>query len=288
VNIRELGAKGDGATDDTAVFRQAIAKNRAIYIPAGSYRITDTLTLGKDTVLIGLHPSQTRLTLANSTPGYTDPASPKPFILAPKGTQPVLSGIGIAVSNTNQGAVAAKWMAGAGSYIDDVTLPASRRQKGIEQMYGLWITDGGGGTFKNIWTPNESARNGFYVSDTSTEGRVYQMSVEHHLEAEVVLRNVENWTFYTLQTEENAGSEKAMAIDMEGCRNIKFVDLYMYHFSANPIPFPYGIRIGKSSGVLFRGIHNFSGGPFPFDDTLFDEDSGAYVGYPEIARLKVR
>ncbi len=33
VNIRSLGAKGDGTTDDTEVFRKAIADHRAIYLP---------------------------------------------------------------------------------------------------------------------------------------------------------------------------------------------------------------------------------------------------------------
>ena len=34
-NIRSLGAKGDGATDDTEVFRRAVAAHRAIYVPSG-------------------------------------------------------------------------------------------------------------------------------------------------------------------------------------------------------------------------------------------------------------
>ena len=33
VNIRSLGAKGDGISDDTEVFRKAIAGHRSIYIP---------------------------------------------------------------------------------------------------------------------------------------------------------------------------------------------------------------------------------------------------------------
>ena len=46
VNVVDLGAKGDGVADDTAVFRKAIAEHKAIYVPQGSYRISDTLTLG--------------------------------------------------------------------------------------------------------------------------------------------------------------------------------------------------------------------------------------------------
>ena len=60
VNIRSLGAKGDGSTDDTEAFRKAIAANRAIYIPMGKYILSDTIELRPDTVLIGLHPSATQ------------------------------------------------------------------------------------------------------------------------------------------------------------------------------------------------------------------------------------
>jgi len=58
VNVVDLGAKGDGAADDTAVFKKAIAEHKAIYVPQGSYRISDTLTLGRDTALIGLQPTE--------------------------------------------------------------------------------------------------------------------------------------------------------------------------------------------------------------------------------------
>jgi hypothetical protein len=62
----------------------------------------------------------------------------------------------------------------------------------------------------------------------------------------------------------------------------------MYHNSGTNIPFPYGIKITNSSNILFRGLHNFSGGPFPFDNTLMDTDSGAVIAHPEIAWLKLR
>jgi hypothetical protein len=49
INIRQFGAKGDGATDDTAALQAAIdaAANtgRAAYVPSGTYKITSTVLI---------------------------------------------------------------------------------------------------------------------------------------------------------------------------------------------------------------------------------------------------
>ncbi len=53
------GAAGDGATDDTKAFRQALAENRIVHVPGGRYVLSDTLVvranccleLSQDTVL---------------------------------------------------------------------------------------------------------------------------------------------------------------------------------------------------------------------------------------------
>jgi hypothetical protein len=288
VNVLDLGAKGDGAADDTAAFRKAIAEHKAIYVPQGSYRISDTLTLGQDTALIGLQPTQTRLILLPSTAGFTDASQPKPVILAPKGSTPIVSGIAVTLQNDNRGAVGVKWMASTGSFMDDVTINTSRTKTGTELLYGLWIADGGAGTFKGIWTPSESAAAGLIVTDTSTPGTMYQMSIEHHRKVEIILRNVSNWTFYTIQTEEVSGDEATASMEMEGCKHLKFVNYFMYHNSGTNAPMQYAIRVKNSSDIVWRGIHNFSGGPFPFENTLLDMDSGALVAYPEIGELRVR
>src|SRR5208337_4778595 len=70
VNIRSLGAKGDGSTDDTEAFRKAIAGHRAIYLPTGRYVVSDTIVLRPDTVMIGLHPSATQIDLLDSTSAF--------------------------------------------------------------------------------------------------------------------------------------------------------------------------------------------------------------------------
>jgi len=80
VNIRSLGARGDGVADDTEVLKKAIAEHRTIYFPAGQYLVTDTIELKQDTVLIGLHPDITRIFLADSTPAYQGVGEAKPLI----------------------------------------------------------------------------------------------------------------------------------------------------------------------------------------------------------------
>lgn len=45
-NIRDLGAKGDGATDDTAVFQTALSKYRRVFVPGGVYVLSGEITIG--------------------------------------------------------------------------------------------------------------------------------------------------------------------------------------------------------------------------------------------------
>lgn len=54
VNVKDFGAKGDGNTDDTQAFKDAIAavKSGAILVPAGRYPITDFLYIRKSGVVL--------------------------------------------------------------------------------------------------------------------------------------------------------------------------------------------------------------------------------------------
>lgn len=54
-DVRDFGAKGDGVTDDTAAFQQAIREVReggAVLVPAGRYVITDVLTIDRSGVAL--------------------------------------------------------------------------------------------------------------------------------------------------------------------------------------------------------------------------------------------
>ncbi|MGB7133887.1 MAG: glycosyl hydrolase family 28-related protein, partial [Acidobacteriaceae bacterium] len=70
VNVRTLGVKGDGGTDDTAAIQKAIDLHRALYFPSGFYRLTGSLRLRADTALIGFSPFTTQLVLADDDPHF--------------------------------------------------------------------------------------------------------------------------------------------------------------------------------------------------------------------------
>ncbi len=107
-------------------------------------------------------------------------------------------------------------------YNDNRTADANPDHVWDSQYWSLWITDGGGGTFKDIWTPSPTAAAGVYISDTETPGRIYAMSVEHHVRNEVILRNVANWRIFALQLEEESGEgPHALPVALDRCRNLR-------------------------------------------------------------------
>lgn len=317
-NIRTLGAAGDGVKDDTAAIRKAIAEHRTIYFPSGHYLVSDTIELRPDTILIGLHPSTTRIFLADSTPGFQGVGSPKPIFEAPKGGLNIITGIGVYTNGINPRAVALKWMAGADSMVNDVRFlgghgsvdpdatPQERRNF-WEQIYNnnntadanidrrwdgqypsLWVTNGGGGTFVGIWTPSTFAQAGLYVSDTSTSGRVYELSSEHHVRNEVVLHRVSNWQIYALQTEEERGEGGfALPLEIRDSSDLTVANLHMYRVVSSYQPFPYAVKIMNSKNIRFRNVHSYSDSKVSFDNSIFDESHNFELRQREFAWLTV-
>ena len=288
VNILDLGAKGDGLTDCTALFEKAIKNHDVIYLPMGKYLVSNTLVMGDNTTLIGLHPSRTQLVLNENTPGFMDANNARPLIVAPKGASCGISGVGFSFDN-NPGLIGIKWMAGANSYINDMLFNgrSNRSLFGIGQKHSVWITDGGGGIFKIIWINDRKPKMAFYVSNTSTPGKIYEISVEHHKDVEVTLENVENWAFYALQLEEDRGSEKTLGIYMSDCKNILFANLVSHRTSGVWEPYFTGIQIRNSTDIFFRGME-MRGRVFPFTNTLFDEVSGTLISRGFFTKLDIK
>mgnify|MGYP000893339835 CR=1 FL=1 len=288
VNLIDLGAKADGKTDNTKLLNEAIQKYNTIYIPSGKYLLSGTVLLKEKSALIGLHPSSTKFILRDSTVYFNDTNNPNALFVTPRGGTNIINGFSIDLG-FNPGAIGIKWLAGESSYLNDIHLPSKRSmKKGEGQYYGLWVTDGGGGVFKNSWFPNEAAKNGFFVSKTTTLGRVYMLSVEHHKDTEILLEDIANWTFYSLQTEEDLGSERAFAVTMNKCQNVHFVNLYCYRRASVREPFVSAVKINKSNNITIKGMHSFSSGPFPYDNTVFMEESSLLVPQAEFSEFTIK
>jgi hypothetical protein len=309
VNAHDLGARGDGRTDDTEVLRKAIAEHRTIYLPSGFYVVRDTLELQPDTVLIGLHPGATQIILPDGTTAYEGVGPPKALIEAPTGGRNMVMGIGLYTSGNNRRAVAARWKAGSDSMMNDVRflgghgtpLPDGSRENPYNSSHtadpgpdrqwdsqypSLWVTDGGGGTFLDIWTPSTFAQAGMMVSDTSTGGRAYQISIEHHVRNELILRNAAHWCFYALQTEEERGeSGFALPIEIDSSHDVTFANFHSYRVISSFQPFPRAVKVSRSRDIRFRNFHCDSNSKASFDSSIYDRDHDVELRQHEFAGL---
>jgi hypothetical protein len=315
VNLKTLGAVGDGMTDDTRAIQKAINEHRVIYVPQGSYRISETLKLNPNTVLIGMHPMGTNFALAEDAPAFGGFGKPVPMLQSAVGGDAILTGIGLYTGVNNHCAVSCKWMAGENSMINDVKFigghgtmrpgPKLRwnweeRQKlerpannGTDpawdtQYWSLWVTNNGGGIFKNIWSASTFGCAGFYADNTSTRGRIYALSVEHHVRNEVRFKNVAHWNVYALQLEEESqeGSE-CQPLELQSCKDMTFCNLYMFRVIRMKIPYPYSIRTWDCNNVEFLNIHNYSQIKYTTDNPLYDINTGIEVRPTEISRLVI-
>ncbi|MEJ2078822.1 MAG: glycosyl hydrolase family 28-related protein [Acidobacteriota bacterium] len=304
VNVHEFGVAGDGKTDDTAALQKAINEYRVLYLPQGWYNVSDTLVLRPDTILIGLNPSTTVIHLPNDTSTFQGGGSPKPLLEAPRGGTNVLTGIGIYTDSTNPRAVGVKWMAGPRSMVNDVRfhgghgtrVPGSpnrfgrlgNRAQWDTQHASLWITDGGGGTFKDIWTPNPYASAGMEISHTSTSGRVYAVSIEHHTANEMIIDHASNWRFFALQfEEEREEGPRTLPLKITNSSDLQFANVFFYRVVSSFVPFPHAVEIADSLDVRFRNLHCYSNSRVSFDSSVYDVTSGTEIRDSEYAALDV-
>ncbi|MFN3774909.1 glycosyl hydrolase family 28-related protein [Sphingomonas parapaucimobilis] len=327
-NVRDLGAKGDNATDDTAVLQKAIDTHRVLYFPAGFYRVSDSLRLRPDSVLVGLHPSLTQIVLTDDSPAFRGVGSAKGLIESAKGGDAIVSGLGLAAGGRNPRATALLWRAGEGSLVDDVKFQGGHgtfradgsrfdpynadhtgdpdpKQRWDGHYPSLWVTDGGGGTFNGLWTPDTYASAGMLVSNTETPGHVYQISAEHHRRAEIVLDRVAHWEFLAPQTEEEAGeSRDAVAFEVRNVRDVLFANLHAYRVTRSLQPARAAIALYGQNDIRFRNVHvNAESGfatcqadgcgtylrasKYPYENAVRDMTRGAEVREREFATLDV-
>lgn len=327
VNVRTLGVTGDGETDDTAAIQRAIDTNRVLYFPIGFYKITDRLMLRPDSVLIGLHPAITQLYIPDDNPVHRGVGPVRPILETPAGGDNILSGLGLFTGRVNPRASALLWRSGERSLVEDVkimggggTPTVDGRGLGVLRAFSgdpvadgrmdaqypsIWVTDGGGGTFADVWSPNTFAQSGLHITNTSTPGFLYYMSVEHHARNEVVLDKVANWEFHALQTEQEVGDgPDAVSLEIRNSRNLLFANYHGYRVTRSYHPARSAVLLYNSGDIRFRNVHvNAESGyascepegcgtflrasKYPFDNTIEDVTRRLLLREHEFANLDI-
>lgn len=171
VDLKEsFGALGDGKSDDTAAFReafrvlsnQAVLDHNTLYIPPGTYLITDQLLSGRSLSVIGAGPDKTVIKLRDKSTGFLRAADARAMWLVDTTAAPdIASGAwsdgaaGISICHltidTGKGNVAAKGLevtSGLLRRLDDLQI---RSQDGAG-LIGLELAPkmGGSALIKNV------------------------------------------------------------------------------------------------------------------------------------------
>ena len=117
VNVRSLGVKGDGKTDDTEALLAAIDKHAVLFFPSGTYRVSRPLMLKPDTALIGLNPATTQISLIDRSPAFGGEGAPVGIIVAPKDGRNIVRALAITTGNS-QSAGSGRDLDGRKEFID--------------------------------------------------------------------------------------------------------------------------------------------------------------------------
>jgi hypothetical protein len=238
INVKDApySARGDGKTDDTAAIQRAIDAGSKVFLPKGTYLISDTLRLKASTQLIGISKTATVISVAASS----KPAVDTPMIASPDDANAatVLSNLKLELPVQGQLFYGVDWQAGQYSIVKDIWIQPSAIQADAPSNSSLkWMIihgNGGGRWYNPQWHgqygPIDSGFRLFVVENTSQPLLFYMLSNEHARtlgNPQIEINNSSNISFFGIKYEppkqEDNFALYSSVIRMNGSRNINII-----------------------------------------------------------------
>ena len=159
VSVKDFGAVGDGTTDDTTAFVNALATGRNIFVPYGTYKITSSLNITEGSIIgegVGvLGGQQTILMFYNLT--STTIGAIYTRISTQKGKMPTIKNLFISASSWNA-------TTGCSGYGLDIEAPINVENVWVYgfKKSGVFFHNNasGNGPYESIFTQVKSTNNG--------------------------------------------------------------------------------------------------------------------------------
>ena len=296
---------------------------RALF-PDRLYKVTDTIPLKPDTVLIGLHPKITQLFVPDRQPGPSGRRGGATDHRAPKGGDNIVAGLGLFAGRINHRAMALMWkrgrrrlvedvkiMGGGGTALADGKAPdhSARQRRSGRRRAGRAVSEPLGDRwrrrhFRRHLEPRHLRPGRLLRSDTQTPGHVTS-SPSSIMRATIVLDHVENWEFLAPQTEQEVG-EGTDAVVARDPQFAQHPDRQLSRLSrhAQHHPARIAVQLYNSSDIRFRNVHvnaesgyamrrqmaaatYLRAGKYPFENAIEDVTRGKSVREREFAGLDV-
>lgn len=186
VNVKTFGAKGDGITDDTEALKQVLGRSkedpagaiRSIYIPNGTYLVSDTLAWGdKRKDVRGQSRDGVIIKLKDNCPGFQDADQPKKVLQVEFGHggqnfNQRLRNITVDVGQGNPGAIGIGFHTNNGGGVYDVVIRSSDPERQGHTGLSLDKAWPGPGLIKNVLV--DGFETGIFVTHDQ-----YSMTFEH-------------------------------------------------------------------------------------------------------------
>lgn len=165
VNIKDLGARGDGVSDDTAVFKKAIGEHAKIFVPRGTYIVSDTLTLEKNTALFGVARIVSNI---QAKDGWGRENTPIITTVDDRDATTCLAGLSVNHTDRAMHLSLIHWQAGRDSVVRNIysdLVETDQKLKGGRMVFDWFISGSGGGRWYAV-----NCREGGYTRKSGHPG----------------------------------------------------------------------------------------------------------------------